>query len=413
MWGAGSLGSCAVAILRALYPSVEIAVVARFDAQADLVRKFGAHHVIRLDGQTQLELVEDLAEWSGGQLVPTMEGLGGVPMCHPGFIDVAYDTIAKPETFEVEVRVLKARGTLVKSGVHAPGRWEWSPLYFKEITWVGSNAFGIEEVEGVRKHGIEHYIDLVSDGTHRPDWACSRTRSVCRSGRRRSSPSPTKRTRARSKSPSTQVGNDDSSPRTADRRRDHGRDDIGEDEADRRGALQSSSRSTSRRRTTSTGRAKRGMVIVPGPELSRHRGDGARRQRRDHVVERDRRACVPRSGSRSRSLRSSRCTRTTDSRTALAKRGITDLEKVQIDPWPTGNFGIPHRRRPTRRALHLVSTARTRPTTATRRPIEGLVAWVDMGARRSARHRTTTAWCRCPPIPAATTPSTTSRTATT
>lgn len=54
-------------------------------------------------------------------------------------------------------------GTLVKSGVHAPGRWEWSPLYFKEISWVGSNAFGIEEVDGVRKHGIEHYLDLVAD----------------------------------------------------------------------------------------------------------------------------------------------------------------------------------------------------------------------------------------------------------
>ena len=29
---------------------------------------------------------------------------------------------------------------------------------------VGSNAFGFEEVEGVRKHGIEHYLDLVSSG---------------------------------------------------------------------------------------------------------------------------------------------------------------------------------------------------------------------------------------------------------
>ncbi len=164
VWGAGSLGSCAVAILRALYPSVEIAVVARWDAQAALAKKFGAHHVIKLDGQTELELVEDLAKWSGGKLLPTMEGLNGVPMCHPGFIDVVYDTIAKPQTFEVATRVLKARGTLVKSGVSVPGRWEWSPLYFKEIKWVGSNAFGVEEVEGVRKHGIEHYVDLASSG---------------------------------------------------------------------------------------------------------------------------------------------------------------------------------------------------------------------------------------------------------
>ncbi len=162
VWGAGALGSAAVAILRALYPTVEVAVVARFDAQAAFAKKLGAHKIVRLG--TQIELVEELAAWSGGVLRPTMEGLDGIPMCHPGGVDVAYDTVSKPETFEVEVRVLKARGTLVKSGVHAPGRWEWSPLYFKEISWVGSNAFGIEEVEGERKHGIEHYIDLVTAG---------------------------------------------------------------------------------------------------------------------------------------------------------------------------------------------------------------------------------------------------------
>jgi threonine dehydrogenase-like Zn-dependent dehydrogenase len=29
---------------------------------------------------------------------------------------------------------------------------------------VGSNAFGIEEVEGVRRHAMEHYFDLVASG---------------------------------------------------------------------------------------------------------------------------------------------------------------------------------------------------------------------------------------------------------
>ena len=53
---------------------------------------------------------------------------------------------------------------MVKSGVHAPERWEWSPLYFKEISWVGSNAFGVEEVDGVRMHGIAHYLRLASEG---------------------------------------------------------------------------------------------------------------------------------------------------------------------------------------------------------------------------------------------------------
>jgi threonine dehydrogenase-like Zn-dependent dehydrogenase len=162
VWGAGALGSCAVAILRALHPDVEVGVVAAFDAQAALAERLGAHRVFR--PAPPAEMVEVLAAWSGGTLRATMEGLGGIPMCHPGGIDVAYDTIGKPETFEVEVRVLRARGTLVKSGVHPPGRWEWSPLYFKEISWVGSNAFGIEEVEGVRRHGIDHYLALATEG---------------------------------------------------------------------------------------------------------------------------------------------------------------------------------------------------------------------------------------------------------
>jgi threonine dehydrogenase-like Zn-dependent dehydrogenase len=85
-------------------------------------------------------------------------------MCHPGFVDVAYDTVGKADSFEISARLLATRGTIVKAGVHAPARWEWSPLDFKELRWVGSNAFGMETVEGQRKHAIEHYLDLVQAG---------------------------------------------------------------------------------------------------------------------------------------------------------------------------------------------------------------------------------------------------------
>ena len=29
---------------------------------------------------------------------------------------------------------------------------------------MGSNAFGLEEVDGVKRHGIEHYLDIVATG---------------------------------------------------------------------------------------------------------------------------------------------------------------------------------------------------------------------------------------------------------
>jgi threonine dehydrogenase-like Zn-dependent dehydrogenase len=162
VWGAGALGSTTVAILRALYPDVEIAVVARFEHQAAYVRKLGAHLVVAHEPREQV--LEELASWSGGVLRRSADGRGGLPMCHPGFVDVCYDTVGKTDSFEIAARVLRSRGTIVKAGVHAPARWEWSPLDFKELRWVGSNAFGIETVEGVRKHAFEHYFDLVLSG---------------------------------------------------------------------------------------------------------------------------------------------------------------------------------------------------------------------------------------------------------
>jgi threonine dehydrogenase-like Zn-dependent dehydrogenase len=85
-------------------------------------------------------------------------------VAHPGAIDVVYDTVGAPQSVEIGLRVLAARGALVQLGVSSPGRFEWTPWYFKELRLVGSNAFGIEEVEGRRQHGIAHYLDLVREG---------------------------------------------------------------------------------------------------------------------------------------------------------------------------------------------------------------------------------------------------------
>jgi threonine dehydrogenase-like Zn-dependent dehydrogenase len=156
VYGAGALGTCAVAILRALYPDVGVLAVARFPAQAELAARLGAD-VIGHDPASAV--IEQAAAWSGGVLRPS----DGLPMAYPGGIDVVYDTVGKRETFEVGTRVLKARGTHVKAGVHGPTWWEDTPLYFKEISMVGSNAFGFETVEGERRHGIQHYLDLVAD----------------------------------------------------------------------------------------------------------------------------------------------------------------------------------------------------------------------------------------------------------
>jgi primary-amine oxidase len=64
---------------------------------------------------------------------------------------------------------------------------------------------------------------------------------------------------------------------------------------------------------------------------------------------------------------------------ALARRGVTDPATVQIDPWPTGNFGVPVEEG--RRVFRCIAYLRHHPeANGYARPIEGLLARVD-GAR--------------------------------
>ena len=158
VYGAGALGSSALAVLGALHPDVEVIAVARWASQRALAADLGA----ALTSNDEADVVvEEVAAWSGGVLHHPWEGL---PFAHPGGIDVVYDTIGSPESVEAGIRVLTARGTLVQLGVSSPGRFEWTPWYFKELRLVGSNAFGMETVEGQRAHAMEHYLDLVRAG---------------------------------------------------------------------------------------------------------------------------------------------------------------------------------------------------------------------------------------------------------
>ncbi len=61
-------------------------------------------------------------------------------------VKAIYDTVGSPETIEVGVRILQPHGKLVVTGVANPARFEWTPLYFKEIEVLGSNAFGLENL---------------------------------------------------------------------------------------------------------------------------------------------------------------------------------------------------------------------------------------------------------------------------
>jgi threonine dehydrogenase-like Zn-dependent dehydrogenase len=155
VYGCGTLGLLAIAILRALHPSVRVAAVARYPHQAQLALKLGAELV--LPHAPARAVVENAARFAGAELHEPWRGL---PMLRGGF-DVVYDTVTSPGTLEIGVRVARSRARIVALGVEPPRRFEWTPLYFKELSIVGSNGFGVEELDGRRQHAMEWYFELI------------------------------------------------------------------------------------------------------------------------------------------------------------------------------------------------------------------------------------------------------------
>ena len=156
--GCGTLGLAAIAILRALFPGVRVFAVARFAHQAEFARDLGAECVI--DHEPAVALIEAV----GQRLqVDLLQGDRGLPMLNGG-VDQVYDTVTSPGTLETGVRITRSRGKIVCLGVEPPRRFEWTPLYFKEIQIVGSNAFGVEQWRGRRQHAFDWYFQMLAEG---------------------------------------------------------------------------------------------------------------------------------------------------------------------------------------------------------------------------------------------------------
>src|SRR3954469_9475916 len=64
---------------------------------------------------------------------------------------------------------------------------------------------------------------------------------------------------------------------------------------------------------------------------------------------------------------------------AMRRRGIEEFDRVQIDPWPAGSFGVGHEE--ARRISRCLSYLRAQPTdNGYAQPIEGVIAFFDQGA---------------------------------
>jgi len=155
VYGCGSLGLMTILLLRALFPKTRLVVITRHHPRVKaLVQRLGADALFTSRGR---ELIDDMGEFLKA---PLRKPLFGLPWLQSG-VHRIYDTVGSNETLEVGVRITNPRASIVVVGVARPKRFEWTPLYFKELALLGSNAYGLETMEGKRANCIELYLHLL------------------------------------------------------------------------------------------------------------------------------------------------------------------------------------------------------------------------------------------------------------
>ncbi len=157
VYGSGTLAFAAIGLIRHLYPAADVWAATRPGARAEMATQLGAHAVL---SSLPDELVGQVARRVGAT---PLEPWSKRDWLQDGPA-VDYDTFGSVKTVETSLRLLATGGTLIVSGVEPPKRFEWTPLYFKELKVIGSNGFGIEEVGGVAKHAMQHYFDFITAG---------------------------------------------------------------------------------------------------------------------------------------------------------------------------------------------------------------------------------------------------------
>ncbi len=152
--GCGGIGMLLIHVLARLFPGVKVLAADPRKSTHELAGKLGA---ARIFGATGAQLIDELGQALGE---PVLRPQFSMPWLQRG-VDRIYDSVASARTLETGLRAIRPRGSLVVVGVASPARFEWTPLYFKEVQLLGSSGYGIEQVGGERRHAFEHFLGLL------------------------------------------------------------------------------------------------------------------------------------------------------------------------------------------------------------------------------------------------------------
>ena len=153
--GAGTIGLGVIQAAKAVNPKAFLYVLEKIPFKKDLAKRLGADEI--LAGNSY----DAAAAATGGKLY---RGALGNNIMLGGF-DLIYDCVGYSRTIHDSLRWLKARGDYVMIGNQlSPISFDQTPIWNQELSLVGINAHGMEEVAGRRISSFALAMEMVQEG---------------------------------------------------------------------------------------------------------------------------------------------------------------------------------------------------------------------------------------------------------
>ncbi len=154
--GAGAIGLCTLAALRALGCRARVLVTARHDFQAERAEAFGADKVIRLEGNN---LYRSVAEATGASVHKPILGKPVVV----GGVDVVYECVGSDSSVDDSLRLARSGGTVVLVGLAGLLRGvDWTPIWLNELRLLGAYIYAVETLDGRTIRTFDLALDKIA-----------------------------------------------------------------------------------------------------------------------------------------------------------------------------------------------------------------------------------------------------------
>lgn len=169
--GPGAIGLLTVAALRRLHPGLHISVVSPGEFGAHWATRVGADRVLPAGGAA----ITAVAEQDGGRLLhPTATpGNPSVPILEQG-VDLVIDCVGSTQTIDLGLHLLRGGGTLVLAGAAGQQEMNWSLVWKRELSILGTTDPGPEPALNGRRTQ-EQVLDWLADPAHPVDGLVTHT----------------------------------------------------------------------------------------------------------------------------------------------------------------------------------------------------------------------------------------------